>query len=92
MAHTCRVVLPASVSRDEVDDALAALGWLLVNIVPASDRHPAQLVCLTADRAHEIHVLDDPRVGAATIVIKGEAPASVTHAIVARFPGAEVTA
>ena len=90
MTHTCRVALPASVSRDDLDDAIGALGWLLVNIVPASDRHPAQLICFTQDRSHQLHVLDDPRFGAPTIVIQGEAPATLTQAIVERFPGAEV--
>jgi hypothetical protein len=83
-----RIALPSSVSRDDVDDAVHELGCLLVNAVPASERHPAQIILVTADRRNLVYVIDDPRVDALSIVVQGEDPERYAGALRSRLAGA----
>jgi hypothetical protein len=67
-----RVILPPSTTHDAVDEALHDLGCLLVNAIPRTEELPAQFILLTADRRHFIHVIEDPRLDALAIVVRGE--------------------
>jgi hypothetical protein len=64
-----RVVPRDSVSRDDIDDAAFALGFLLVNIVPRSELHPAQVVYVTPDRRGSVHLVED---GGLSFVVQGD--------------------
>ena len=88
MTGPARLTLPAAVSRDDIDDAMSELGWLLVNAVAASTQHPAQIVLMTDDRRNLIYVLDDPRLDALSIVVQGSDPEGCAAIVRARFPGA----
>ncbi|APR75791.1 Hypothetical protein A7982_01137 [Minicystis rosea] len=67
-----RIVLPDAVSRDTLDDVAAALGLLLVNIVPATDAHPAQVIYVTPDRRAAVHLVDEGRGGSLCWAVRGE--------------------
>lgn len=54
-----RAVLHADVDRDAIDDAAARLGWQLVNIIPAAERRPAQII-FAAPEGY-VHLIDDER-------------------------------
>jgi len=71
-----RLILPDSTPRDALDDAAAALGLLLVNIVPRTDAHPAQIVYVTPDRAAAVHLVDEGGGGALCWVVRGEGEAA----------------
>lgn len=67
-----RIVLPDATPRDAIDDTAVALGLLLVNIVPAAETHPAQLVYVTPDRRAAVHLVDEGRGGALCWVVRTE--------------------
>lgn len=79
------MALASSVTRDDVDDAIAELGMLLINAVPASDRHPAQIILLAADRRHIVYVIDDARVEALSMVVEGADAPRIAAILQARF-------
>src|SRR5262249_40896436 len=54
-----RIVLPDATSRDAIDDLAAALGFLLINIVPRTEAYPAQVIYLTPDRRAMVHLVDE---------------------------------
>lgn len=66
-----QVPLGPHVTRDAVDSAAREAGWALVNVLPATDQHPAQRIFLAGDRAHFIYVVDDPRLGPPYAVVQG---------------------
>jgi hypothetical protein len=89
---SAQVALENSVTRDQIDDVLADLGCALVNVVPRSDEHPAQIILVTADRCHLVYVIDDARVAPRAIVIHGELAEERADAIRRAFArGAEET-
>jgi hypothetical protein len=53
-----RLALPDTATRDALDDLAVACGLLLVNIVPAGEAHPAQLIYVTPDRRTQIHLIE----------------------------------
>lgn len=67
-----RLVLPDTTPRDALDDAAAALGLLLLNIVPRADSYPAQVIYLTPDRRAVVHLVDEGRGGALCWVVRAE--------------------
>ena len=86
-----RLVLPDATSRDALDDAAAALGLLLVNIVPRSETFPAQHVYVTPDRAAAVHLVDPGSSGPLCWVIRGEGEAaSAVEARWAEALGAQI--
>jgi len=66
-----RIVLGEATTRDDVDDAAREGGWFLMNIVPATERSPAQRIFMAPDRQHYIFVVDDPRLGPPYAVVQG---------------------
>ena len=69
---TARVVLHEEVSRDEVERAAAAHGWLLANIVPATDERPFQLAYLGRDEADVLLYVDDAKLPARYLILRGD--------------------
>ncbi|MFT3772827.1 MAG: hypothetical protein QM820_46155 [Minicystis sp.] len=67
-----RIVLPDATSRDTLDDVAAALGLLLVNILPAAETYPAQIIYVTPDRRAAVHLVDEGRGGALCWAVRGE--------------------
>ncbi len=73
MSDPCtRVVLHESVNRDQIDDAVAELGWQLTNIIPASEQLPGQLIYATADRQGAMYLVEDGRLGLLYFTGSGE--------------------
>jgi hypothetical protein len=66
-----RIVLRREVTRDDIDDAIARKQWRLMNLVPATATHPAQMLLLTEDRSHVLHVVDDAKLGLTYVVPSG---------------------
>jgi hypothetical protein len=62
-------------SRDVADDAAAALGLFLVNIVPGTETYPAQAIYVTPDRGAQIHLVD--AAGALSWVVRAGGDATV---------------
>lgn len=60
-----RLLLDREVSRDDVDDAVVALGLKLINVVPESSTHPNQLIYATPDRRGMVHLIQDGHIGVA---------------------------
>lgn len=60
-----------ALARDDLDDAAQALGLLLINIVPATADHPAQIIFASSDGLSTVHALDDKARGATTLVVQG---------------------
>jgi len=81
------VPLRAGLTRDDIDDVAHEQGWHLVNIVPSTDRHPAQRLFLAPDRQHTIAVVDDARLGRPHVVVQGPDPGRWEAAIRARLGG-----
>jgi hypothetical protein len=87
-----RLDLPDATPRDAIDDAAAALGLLLVNIVPKTDTFPAQVIYLTPDLTALVHLVDEGAGGALCYVVRGEgegaetAEATWSAALGGRFP------
>lgn len=78
------LLLADDVSRDAIDDAIAALRLQLVNLVAESASHPRQIVCGTEDA--QITFLDDARLGARCVVLDGPAAQSLAAALGAHLP------
>jgi hypothetical protein len=77
--ESLRAVLRPAVGRDELDDAMHAGGWRLVNVIDAMPGRPSQLI-FAADRgAAYVHVIDELQLG-------------VTYLSVSCSPGADTTA
>jgi hypothetical protein len=72
-----RIVLPDATPRDTIDDTAAALGLLLLNILPRTAEYPAQLIYLTPDRQALVHLVDEGAGGALAWMIRAEAGADV---------------
>ncbi|MEP7121353.1 MAG: hypothetical protein ABJE95_10605 [Byssovorax sp.] len=66
-----RLVLAESVTVDDLDDLARQLGLVMMNIIPASDAHPAQTIYRTRNRTDLVHVIDDPRAASLIIVVQG---------------------
>ncbi|MCC7540804.1 MAG: hypothetical protein IT379_31595 [Deltaproteobacteria bacterium] len=66
-----RVALHPETSRDDVDDAMCARGWLLVQIVTGTSEHPAQSIFLTKDRHSLLYYVEDAVIDAAYFVVRG---------------------
>jgi hypothetical protein len=58
MVIMVRILLDEGTSRDQVDDLALAVGLALVNVVPRTEAHPAQLVYATPDRRAQVHLVD----------------------------------
>jgi hypothetical protein len=59
-------------SRDALDDVAAAVGLLLVNLVPAGAGYPAQTIYLTPDRRALVHLVDEGPGGGLCWAVRGE--------------------
>jgi hypothetical protein len=84
-------VLRASVSRDQIDDALHRGGWHLSNVVPAAERQPAQMMFMSGDGARLLHLVDDSRLGLAYVAASGAAPEAAIAALAEDLDGFETT-
>jgi len=67
-----RIVLPDATPRDALDDAAAALGLLLLNIIPRTETYPAQVIYLTPDRRAAVHLVDEGSGGALCWLVRAE--------------------
>jgi hypothetical protein len=70
-----RLVLRDDVTRDAVDDAAARAGWQLSNVLPASERQPAQIIFSAA--SGYVYVVDELRLGVMYLQIASDAPAAL---------------
>jgi hypothetical protein len=70
-----RLVLREDVTRDAVDDAAARAGWQLSNVLPASERQPAQIIFSAA--SGYVYVVDELRLGVMYLQIASDAPAAL---------------
>ena len=66
-----RVLLAASVDRDDVERTLIGAGMRLVAVLPKTDAHPAQLVFLGDDRRTTAHWVVDDRSASTFLVVAG---------------------
>ena len=66
-----RVLLAASVERDDVERTLIGVGMRLVAVLPKTEAHPAQLVFLGDDRRTTAYWLVDDRSGSTYLVVTG---------------------
>jgi hypothetical protein len=83
------IPLRPDLTRDEVDDVAYEGGWHLLNVLPATDRFPAQRIFLAPDRLHNLVIVDDARLGPPYAVVQGEAPGRWEEEIRARFGAPE---
>jgi hypothetical protein len=81
-----RVILKEGVSRDEIDDVIAARGWRLCNIAPADVGRPAQIICVSAAGTDLIYVIHDVRLDALYVAIAGPDQARLEADVRASFP------
>lgn len=58
-----RAVLTATVTRDDVDDAMIGAGFRLVNVIDALPGRPGQLLFARDAGASYVYVIDDMRLG-----------------------------
>lgn len=84
--HQVTVVLREDVTRDQVDDACWSNGWLLSDILPASDDAPSRIVFMTPDRLNLVCYFSDPRMGAQFFVLSGSDPDAVAAVIHETLP------
>jgi hypothetical protein len=82
---TQRVALAESVTRDDVDDAMHALGWQLTNVVPPTAERPGQLVFASRDAQTVLCMVDDVRLGVTYFVANGVDVAGELAAVAERF-------
>ena len=66
-----RMVLAASVDRDDVERALIGAGMRLIAVLPRAEAHPAQLVFLGEDRRTVVHWVVDDRTGQTFLSLAG---------------------
>jgi hypothetical protein len=66
-----RILLAASVDRDDVERTLIGAGMRLIATIPRSEAHPAQLVFLAEDRRTVAHWVVDDRGGSTFLVFAG---------------------
>ena len=66
-----RILLAASVDRDDVERTLIGAGMRLIATLPKSDAHPAQLVFLAEDGRTVAHWVVDDRGGSTFLVFAG---------------------
>jgi hypothetical protein len=76
-----RLVLAERVTSDDLDDLAARAGFLLLNLVPAADTHPAQAIYRTRDRQALVHVIDDARAASLIVVVQGPGEVEVAAAV-----------
>ena len=81
-----RIVLDATVTQDDLDDAAFEEGLLLLNIVPATTEYPSQIIFMTPDRQNLIHVIDDARLDTFHLVVNGPGEEACAAALRARLP------
>ncbi|MEZ4443788.1 MAG: hypothetical protein R3B72_32245 [Polyangiaceae bacterium] len=79
------LVLKDSVTRDDVDDAMAALGYRLTNVVPAGPGQPAQLIFSQPAGKVVAHVIDDQRLRVTYLAVQGEAAEPARDALAERL-------
>ncbi len=75
-----RILLAASVERDDVERTLIDAGMRLVAVVPKADAHPAQLVFLDEDRRTVAYWVVDDRGGTTFLALSGPDAARVCDA------------
>ena len=66
-----RIVARETATRDEVDDAMRALGCRLINVVPATAGVPHQLVFASERGGATVHFVRDEQIGALVFVLGG---------------------
>jgi hypothetical protein len=66
-----RLVLDGGVTVDDLDDLAVRVDLVMMNIIPASDAHPAQTIYRTADRQALVHVINDARAASLLVVVQG---------------------
>jgi hypothetical protein len=76
-----RLVVRDGGDRDELDDALAACGCALVNVVAPSPSHPGQMIYASRDRRGFVHLVDDAVLGATYLTSSGEGAAADLEAL-----------
>jgi hypothetical protein len=80
-------VLPfdASITLGALEDAFVDVGLALQNVVAGDDAHQAQRIYVTADRGTLVYLVDDARLGARFLLMRGGRASEIEAAIVARF-------
>jgi hypothetical protein len=73
------------VTRDEIDDAAADLGLRLVDIVPRTADHGEQVIFMTRDRRNLVYLLEDARIQARFLILRGHDPEAAERILLARF-------
>ena len=81
-----RIALREDTTRDAIDDATGEAGFLLVNILPPSATHPAQIIYTTRDRQTFLHLIEDARLRALYFVVQGPAEEAVAALLQAKLP------
>jgi len=81
-----RIALREDTTRDAIDDATHEAGFLLVNILPPSATHPAQIIYTTRDRLTFLHLIEDARLGALYFVVQGPSEEAVAGVLQAKLP------
>jgi hypothetical protein len=76
-----RLVLAERVTSDDLDDLAVQAGFLLLNLVPAADTHPAQAIYRTRDRRALVHVIDDARAASLIVVVQGPGEVDVAATV-----------
>ena len=66
-----RAVLSHEVSRDDIDDAMAACDLHLINVIPGTGELPAQLMFARDDHTHAF-VVEDARLGVVYVAVGGD--------------------
>jgi len=81
-----RIALREATTRDDLDDVTREAGLLLLNIVPATATHPAQIIYTTRDRQSLIHLIDDARLGVLYFALHGAEEDAIARVIRERLP------
>lgn len=82
-----RLPLRETVSRDDIDDATAACGWQLVNILPPQEGQPGQLIYATAGGAQLAYLVEDRQLGLYYFTAVGEGAQEAIDELGARLAG-----
>lgn len=82
---TGRVALRDTVTRDDIDDAAAACGWQLTNIIPPTETHPGQFIYASGDRRSLIYLVEDGRLGVCYVAVAGSTAGSVLDEVRAKL-------
>lgn len=72
-----RVELPAGFSLDQLDDLVVAQGLQLLDLLPASDTHPAQQIYIDPEARTFLHLVEEPASGRLCFLLQGPSEAAL---------------